>query len=180
MRRASRRSLAHVEFVLEEEFQELTVAQAVGGGFLQAQVRVCARPERRSWRRVVWRLGMLMVIIEGWGCFGERFEADRHQIVDRRPGRGSADGFRESRTVPGPRAGPAVPADRAGARRHESVANWQACSSCGAGCFSARRQEPCNDAQALRAALLVHGFGPGARQRAQQPAAVQDHRRPVR
>ena len=30
--------VAHVEFVLEDEFQELTVAQPTGGGFLQTHV----------------------------------------------------------------------------------------------------------------------------------------------
>jgi hypothetical protein len=44
--------LAHQQFVLEDQFQELGVAELVAGGFLQANVEGLARPDSRSWRSV--------------------------------------------------------------------------------------------------------------------------------
>jgi hypothetical protein len=35
--------LAHVEFVLEDQFEELAVAQAIGGGFLQPHGQALAQ-----------------------------------------------------------------------------------------------------------------------------------------
>ena len=60
--------MPHVEFVLEDEFEELTVTEAAGGGFCRRTSRVLA--DRRGAVGGVWFGVEGSWISVDWGCFG--------------------------------------------------------------------------------------------------------------
>src|ERR1017187_8077006 len=127
------------------------------------RLTVPARPESRSCLRVVSRLGML--ISNHWGvvvvvvALGSRAETDRHQIVIGFQVADERVSFDEAELFLGHGPGQEFPqiTQMPGIMSQGQLAGLVELRG---GMFLGQGQEPLQDAQAFRAALLVKGFGP--------------------